>query len=67
MSTKIVDSFVWFIVTEKAKEIFSTDLFELFILHDDNSESLVESYDQINEALEKGLDIAIEVGHLKIN
>jgi len=61
---KIIDNFVWLIVTEKAKDIFHSGIFELYILHDDGTESLITSYDEINKALENGLDIAIEVGHL---
>jgi hypothetical protein len=58
------DQFVWLIVTEKAKEIFNSGLFDLFIVYDDDSESLIESSEQINEALENGLDIGIEVGFI---
>lgn len=61
---KIVDNFVWLIVTDKAKEIFISGLFTLYILYEDNSESLIEGFGQLVEALEDGLDIGIEVGHL---
>ena len=61
---KIINNFVWLIVTEKAKDIFHSGIFELYILYDDGTESLITRYDEINEALENGLDIAIEVGHL---
>ena len=37
---------------------------ELFVVHDDDSESLIESHDEIDEALKLGLKIGIEVGHL---
>jgi hypothetical protein len=66
MKTKVIDGFVWLIVTNKAKEIYLNGLFELYILHDDESESLVEGFTQLNEALENGLDIGIEVGYLTI-
>ena len=58
------DQFVWLIVTEKAKEIYISGLFELYILHDDDSESLVEGFGQLTEALEDGKDIGIEVGFI---
>jgi hypothetical protein len=58
------DNFVWLVVTEKAKEVFSSGLFDLYVLHEDDSESLVEKYADLNDALECGLDIGIEVGHL---
>ena len=66
MRAKVVQGFVWFLVTDKAKEIYLSELFELYILHNDDSESLVEDFLQLNSALEDGKDIAIEVGHLTI-
>lgn len=64
MSTKVVEGFVWLLVTEQSKEIFTCGIFDLYVLHDDGSESLIEEHIQITEALENGLDIGIEVGHL---
>jgi len=61
MNTKIVDGFVWLLVTNKAKEIYQSGNFALYVLHNDGSESLIESYAQINDAQECGLDIGIEV------
>jgi hypothetical protein len=61
---KIRDAFVWLLVTDKAKEVFQSGLFEVYTLHDNGSESLCESYADINDALESGLDLAIEVGQL---
>lgn len=58
------DNFVFLDVTEKAKEIFSSGLFDLYVIHYDNSESLVEKYADINDAQESGLSIVIEVGQL---
>jgi hypothetical protein len=57
------DNFVWLLVTDKAKEVYLSGLFELYILYNDDSESLVESFSQLSEALEDGLDIGISVGH----
>ena len=65
-NTKIVDGFMWLIVTEKAKEIFSAGIFDLYVLHSDDSESLIQSYEQIHYAQECGLEIGIEVGHLSL-
>ena len=56
------DGFVWLLVTDKAKEIFISGLFSLYELHDDSSESLIEGFDQLNEALANGSSIGIEVG-----
>jgi len=61
---KIVNNFIWLIVTDKAKEIFSADLFQLYTLHDDGSEALIETFEDINEALENGLEIGVEVGRI---
>jgi len=58
------DQFVWLIVTEKAKEIYLSGLFDLHILYSDDSESLVEGFGQLIEAIEDGLDIGIEVGFI---
>ncbi len=59
------DNFVWKLVNNQAKELFSTGIFEIFALYGDDSESLIETSTQLNEALEQGLDIGIEVGFLE--
>ncbi len=56
--------FVWLIVNGKAKEIFSSGLFALYALHEDGSESLIQTDNELNNALEYGEDIGIEVGNL---
>lgn len=61
---KIVNDFIWLVVTDKAKEIFSADLFQLYTLHDDGSEALIETFEDLNEALENGLEIGVEVGYI---
>jgi hypothetical protein len=61
---KNVDGFVWLIVTDKAKEVFTSGLFEVYELHEDGSESQIGSMDELNEVLERGGDIGIEGGHL---
>ena len=61
--TKLVNGFVWLLVTDKAKEIHAFGIFELYALREDGSESLIEWRHQIDDALEQGLDIGIEVGH----
>jgi len=57
--------FVWLIVTEKAKEVFNGELFDLYALYDDESESLIESMAVLEKALENGLEIGIEVGNIE--
>ena len=67
MEIKIIDGFVWFVVTDKARELWETNLFELFIVFDDGSEASVYGYG-IDKALEmvqkEGVEIAIEGGYI---
>jgi hypothetical protein len=65
MKTRLVNGFLWLLVTDKAKEIFNSGIFELFTLHDDGYESLIDSFEDLNKALEDGNDIAIEVNHIE--
>ena len=58
----IRNGIIWLLITEKAKEVFSSQLFEVYKLHNDNSESLCMSHADVNDALECGLSLAIEVG-----
>lgn len=59
------DNFVWKLVTEEQAEfIFALDLFPLYALYKDDSESLIENYDEIKEYSENGCSLGIEVGHL---
>lgn len=66
MRAKVVNGFVWLIVTNKAEKILHTGLFDMYVLQEDGSESLVEGMYEINFALTHGLEIGIEVGHLNI-
>lgn len=59
---KTADGFVWLLVTEKAKDIWNSGLFSLFILYEDDSESLIEEYEDLDNALANGLSIGVEVG-----
>ena len=62
---KNVDGFMWLIVTSKAKEVFTSGLFEVYALYEDGIESLIDSIEDLTEAMEGGLDIAIEGGYMK--
>jgi len=64
MRTKVVNGFVWLLVTSKAKEIWSSGTFEMFILEDDGTCTPIELYGDIEYAHESGLPIGIEVGRL---
>jgi len=61
----IKKGFVWLEVTTKAKEVFASELFDVYKLHDDGTESLCVSYADVNDALEYGLVLAIEVGSIE--
>ena len=71
MSKAIVtkDNFIWMDVTDKmrhgnkAREAF-WHYNELYAIHDDDSESLLESHEEIDEAIKLGLRIGIEVGYM---
>ena len=57
------DGFIWLDITDKAKEVFSSGLFEVYSVNtDEELESLIETREQLEEALESGLLIAIEGG-----
>ena len=64
MRTKVVNGFVWLIVSHKAKEIWSSGTFEMFILEDDGTYTPIELYGDIEYAHESGLPIGVEVGRL---
>ena len=54
------DGFLWADVTEKAKDIFQLEMFELFNVNYEN-ESLIEDIDTLNELLENGTPIYMEL------
>lgn len=61
---KVIDNFVWLVVTSKAIRIYTHNIFDLYVLHDDGSESLITTLHELSTAQKNGLDIAIEVGRL---
>ena len=63
---KIVDDFVWLLITDKAKEVYQSGLFDgaIYVLYGDGSEDACETYEDLLKALENGCDIGIEVGHV---
>jgi hypothetical protein len=57
------DGWVWKIV-KNPRKLFSSSEIELYVLHDDDTESLVECIEDINYADEYGLGIGISVGYV---
>ena len=62
MNTKVINGIVYLLVTDKAKEIYQSGTFELYILPNDKVVMWVEIYSDLDTALERGYDIGIEVG-----
>ena len=63
------DNFVWMDITPqlrtKIKEVIEIWLnHSIYALHEDGSESLLESHEEVEEALNLGLKIGMEVGYL---
>lgn len=57
------DGFVWKVLSEgQAKFVFISGVFELYILYIDESDSLVESFPEIEKAIKEGAQLVIEVG-----
>lgn len=60
------DGFVWLTVNaDKATEIWQKEVFNLFILYDDDSEGLIENEVQLANAIACGMQIGIEVGQIE--
>lgn len=56
--------YVWLLVGDKAREVWNSGIFDLYILWDDDSESMIESHEDLEKAICNGYDIGIEVGHV---
>jgi hypothetical protein len=61
---KTKDDFLWGNVTNKAKEIFNSGLFELYFVGFDDVDYLINDFDTLNTHLENGQNIYIELNHL---
>jgi hypothetical protein len=64
MEIKIVDGFVWLIVTRQAKEVFESNLFELYAVYDDGSEGLIFDIESLEKCIANGIKIGIEGGFI---
>lgn len=60
------DGFVWITVEPSlAIKIWNSDIFTLYALYSDDSESMIENESQLIAAISKGLEIGIEGGQLE--
>lgn len=59
------DGFLWGKVTHKAKEIYNSGLFDLFAVNYEGADYLIEDFEELNELLETGQDIFIELCHIE--
>ena len=59
------DGFVWKLIDKKkAKQILMLELFELYALYNDGSESLILNLADLDDAFDNGDKVGIEVGNL---
>jgi hypothetical protein len=63
-NVKIIDGFVWLIVTDSAKELWSSGALQIFRLYPDGTEALIMDARDLQYALENGEDIGVEIGSL---
>lgn len=59
------DGFVWLIVTDSAKELFSSGALTIYHLHDDGTESQIIGQLDLQVALDSGDDIGVEIAFLQ--
>jgi len=65
MTTKVTsDGFVWLIVNDSAKELFSSGALNMYELREDGSELIIQTNTQLIKCFENGNDIGIEVGFI---
>lgn len=62
---KITDNFIFKILTnEQAIKIWDSECVDLYILHGDDTESMIESREQIDNCIVRGMQIGLEVGRI---
>jgi hypothetical protein len=60
LKIRLVKDFFWLIVTQNVGKIYGK--YELYELHSDGSESLINSFGDCYRAIKKGNEIGIELG-----
>ena len=61
MKTKVVNGVVYLLITEKAKEVYTSGLFEVYILLNNSVVVWAEIFSDLDDALAQGFDIGVEV------
>lgn len=57
------DEFMWLILNkEAAMDAWETNRLELFKLYDDGSEASIETKQDLDDALKRGLQVGVEIG-----
>ena len=59
------DGFVWLIVTDVAEKLYYSNAVQLYRLYDDGTEALIENFRNLQNALEAGNDIGVEIAPLQ--
>jgi len=63
MTTQVINGIVYLLVTNKAKEIFSSGTFDLYLLYQQDTD-FVEMQGDIEYAYENGINVGIKVDNL---
>lgn len=59
------DGFVWLPISEEqAIKIFNNEIEDIYVLCDDEADWLIESIEEITEAIQSGCQVCLEVDHL---
>lgn len=58
------DGFVWLIVTDVAEKLYYTFAVQLYCLYDDGTEALINDFSELQDALEYGNEIGVEIAPL---
>ncbi len=58
------DGFVWLIVTDSAKELWSSGALPIYELYEDGTEALITGQLMLQHALNYGNDIGVEIAPL---
>jgi hypothetical protein len=59
------DGFVWLIVTDSAKELWSSGALPIYELYEDGTESLITGQLMLQHALNYGNDIGVEIASIQ--